>query len=126
VDAVPVTRMQHTPHMGHNLWVDDERPAPQGWLRALTSTEAIGILERGGVSRVSLDHDLGDDAAGTGYDVLLWIERKVFEEDDYVAPEIRVHTANSSARTKMELGVAAIKKQLAARKEPHVDPPDAP
>jgi hypothetical protein len=29
------------------------------------------------VQELSLDHDLGDDARGTGYDVILWIEEAV-------------------------------------------------
>lgn len=35
--------------------------------------EAIELLKSGEVRKLSLDHDLGDDERGTGYDVLLWI-----------------------------------------------------
>lgn len=31
----------------------------------------------GGVTELSLDHDLGDGACGTGYDVIVWIEEAV-------------------------------------------------
>lgn len=41
-----------------------------------------------------------DDERGTGYDVLLWIERAVYTEN-FVPPLIKVHSANSSARLKM-------------------------
>lgn len=39
--------------------------------------EAIRLLEAGLVEELSLDHDLGDDDRGTGYDVILWIEAAV-------------------------------------------------
>ncbi|HHQ4547340.1 MULTISPECIES: cyclic-phosphate processing receiver domain-containing protein [Aeromonas] len=33
----------------------------------------IAWLETETVTEISLDHDLGDDDRGTGYDVILWI-----------------------------------------------------
>ena len=39
--------------------------------------EAIRLLETGAVDEISLDHDLGDDERGTGYDVVRWIEEAV-------------------------------------------------
>jgi len=53
------------------------------------------------VEEISLDHDLGDDSRGTGYDVLLWIEEGVVMSG-YTPPKITIHTANISARQKME------------------------
>ena len=50
---------------------------------------------------------IGDDSSGTGYDVILWIEKEVVE-DGFVPPKIFVHSANVSARKKMELGVEKI------------------
>ncbi len=41
------------------LWVDDERPAPDGWARVTTAAEAIRILGAYEVHDMSLDHDLG-------------------------------------------------------------------
>jgi len=61
--------------MGIKVWLDDVRPAPDGWNTVRWPQDAIELLARGNVSRISLDHDLGDDARGTGYDVLLWIEQ---------------------------------------------------
>ena len=57
-----------------------------------------------------MDHDLGDDDRGTGYDVILWIEEAVFTKG-FIAPKIRDHSANSSARAKMELGIASIESR---------------
>ena len=61
------------------------------------------------VEEISLDHDLGDDERGTGYDVVLWIEKAVIT-DGFIPPKIVVHSANSSARAKMELGIRSIEK----------------
>lgn len=42
------------------LWLDDLRPAPDGWAHAYTVEEAIDLmLDRGPVEDMSLDHDLG-------------------------------------------------------------------
>jgi hypothetical protein len=47
----------------------------------------------GGITHLSLDQDLGDDAHGTGYDVVLWIEEQV-AITAFQPPEIVVHSAN--------------------------------
>lgn len=90
-----------------NVYLDDEREAPAGWLRAYWPDEVIAFLKSGKVKQLSLDHDLGNDNKGTGYDVLLWIERAVFI-DGFVPPTIAVHSANCSARIKMECAIAQI------------------
>lgn len=60
-----------------NLWLDDIRPAPVGWVHARTAPEAIALLARNDVDQVSLDHDLGDDpGAGSGYQVAAWVEEQ--------------------------------------------------
>lgn len=89
------------------VYLDDERPTPPGWVAARWPDEVIALLEAGGVTVVSLDHDLGNDKRGTGYDVVLWIEEAVVLRG-FVPPEILVHSANSSARVKMELGIRSI------------------
>jgi hypothetical protein len=118
------------------VYLDDERPAPDGWVRVTTPAQAIALLETGEVSHLSLDHDLGDDEGiGTGYDVVLWMEEQVFLTERgnwgnyynapkrlgqnittrFIPPEyITVHTANVSARVKMEQGIQAIVKMIAA------------
>lgn len=42
-----------------NLWLDDVRPAPQGWVWVKTVHDAQKLLSEGRVERASLDHDLG-------------------------------------------------------------------
>jgi hypothetical protein len=61
-------------------------------------------------SALNTDHDLGDDARGTGYDVVLWIEEAVMTRG-FVPPKMSVHSANSSARQKMEMGIETIHKR---------------
>ena len=90
------------------VYLDDERPVPGGWVLVKTPAQAIAILETGMVSQISLDHDLGDDEnIGTGYDVVLWLEEQVFLHGnmDVCPDKISVHSANVSARGKMEAGI---------------------
>jgi len=41
------------------LWLDDIRPAPQGWEWVKNIKQAIEILQTDKVDEASLDHDLG-------------------------------------------------------------------
>ena len=90
------------------VFLDDERNTPQGWVRVYWPEEAIELLKSGKVTDISLDHYLGDDRHGTGYDVVLWIEEAVIVRG-FKAPNIQVHSSNPSARVKMELGIEHIK-----------------
>jgi len=95
------------------LWLDDERTPPsKDWVWVKTAPNAIRALRTAHFKIISLDHDLGVNA-GTGYDVLKYLEAEVFQNPDYRAPEIRIHTANSVARKRMVQAVESIKRQLA-------------
>ena len=89
------------------VFLDDERDTPAGWVRTYWPEEVIELLKSGNVTEVSLDHDLGDDAHGTGYSVLLWIEEQVIV-NGMRPPALLVHSANSSARLRMEAAIASI------------------
>lgn len=89
------------------VYLDDERSPPEGWVRAYWPQEVIAMIETGEVVEVSLDHDLGDDERGTGYDVILWLEEAVAIRG-LIPPKVLVHSANTSARIKMESGIASI------------------
>lgn len=91
------------------VYLDDERVTPAGWVRVYWPDEAIELLETGTVEELSLDHDLGDDERGTGYDVVLWIEEAVALRG-FRPPKISVHSANSSARDKMIAGIQSIER----------------
>lgn len=73
------------------LWVDDLRPAPNGWYWAETSADALEWLSRFDCDEISFDHDLGGD--DTTRPVVLWMA----EHNDW--PTVcRVHTANPVGR----------------------------
>jgi hypothetical protein len=61
------------------IWLDDVREMPDGFDHHVrTAAEAIQLLGGGGAGVISLDHDLGDEPNGTGYDVAKWIEQMAF------------------------------------------------
>ena len=85
------------------LWLDDTRPAPDGWLWVKTAPEAITQLKLKAniFDEVSLDHDLGPMEAGTGYDVAVFIEKGAF--DKTLAPfKWTIHSGNPVGAYRME------------------------
>lgn len=96
------------------VFLDDERKTPDGWVRVYWPDEAIALLRTGEVTEISLDHDLGDDTRGTGYDVVLWLEEAV-ATDGFVPPAITVHSANTPARKRMEACVQSIERIFKGR-----------
>ena len=99
------------------VYLDDERITPDRWIRVYWPEEAIALLESGQVEEISLDHDLGDDEHGTGYDVVLWIEEAVALRG-FKPPRMSVHSANSSAKEKMLSGIQAIQALFRGRSQP--------
>ena len=91
------------------VFLDDMRETPTGWIRCYWPNEVITLLKAGGVDEISLDHDLGDDFIGTGYDVIKWIEEAVYTRG-FIPPVIHVHSANGVARDKMLAGIESIMK----------------
>lgn len=92
------------------IYLDDERNAPAGWIQAKWPDEVIELLKTGKVTELSLDHDLGDDKRGTGYEVLLWLEEQVVC-NHFSPPVIHVHTANPAARVRMEEAIRSIRNR---------------
>ena len=99
------------------LWVDDVRPAPDGWKWVKSSGEAIATLTFFQVDEISLDHDLGisvtgnhdgfvtaveDETAKTGYDIACWIEARVHSGVLLNAPIMHCHSANPVGRRRIE------------------------
>jgi hypothetical protein len=105
-----------------DLWLDDLRPAPDGWMHVTTVEEEQKYLCRGVVRRASLDHDLGVcsrcyngtperwleehgyqsmphcEHFGTGYSLVRWMEAI----DCWPLEKPTVHSANPVGRAKME------------------------
>lgn len=94
------------------VYLDDERKTPDGWVRCYWPDEVIRLIEAGGVDEISLDHDLGDDSRGTGYDVLVWLEEKVFF-GLVSPPKIRIHSANPTGVSRMEMARQSIERMAA-------------
>lgn len=95
------------------LWVDDLRPMPKNFDKhARTAGEAIAELSTGHVTEISLDHDLGPEDAGTGYDVAAWIEREV-ALSEFVPPRWGVHSSNP-------VGFARIERALVSAWQIHI------
>lgn len=103
--------------MAVQLWLDDVRPAPEGWYWVKTASECISLLKGVICSNLSLDHDLGDDiGAGTGYDVITWIEARVHENPLYRVPRVEIHSSNPVAVERMRQALWAIQQYKMGRR----------
>jgi len=95
---------------GLAVWLDDERPMPPHYDRhAKTAAEAIELLKTGEVEEISLDHDLGPEWAGTGYDVACYIERAA-HEGTLQNMRLKLHTANPVGRERMAQALRSAKR----------------
>lgn len=82
-----------------NLWLDDVRPAPDGWVWAKTSRDAIAVLTQGRVEVMSFDHDLGGE--DTGYVVATWLEEAA-ATGAVGRVAWRIHSANPVGRRRLQ------------------------
>lgn len=87
-----------------DVWLDDIRLPPDGWVWAKKASEAIDLLKTGKVRAISLDHDLGENASdvGCGYDVASFIEAGAFNGTLPKIPVLLVHSANPVGVAKMK------------------------
>lgn len=78
------------------VWVDDVRPMPPDFDICIRTVDAaINALRIGGVTHLSLDHDLGEEK--TGYDIAKFIEESAYKKR--LAPlTVVVHSANPVGR----------------------------
>lgn len=88
------------------IWLDDIRPAPNGYFHCRSVNEAkLKIIhceaEKNEIEEINCDHDLGDYAAdgGDGIKLIDWLaERKTFYP-------IKMHTQNPVGRENMQLEI---------------------
>lgn len=82
------------------LWIDDVRPAPQGYMWIITTTEAIKTILafRNDIEEISLDHDAGEYVAYGG-DYIKILDK--MEEKGINNISIHLHTANPVGRENM-------------------------
>lgn len=89
------------------LFVDDIRPAPEGWMQARTVTEAIRTIARFGreMSHISLDHDISLPVSVNGeyrpfpspetfQAVAYYMVAYYRDLDVSIKPQVTIHTAN--------------------------------
>lgn len=99
-----------------NLYVDDLRDCPKGFVVARTMEEAIELIENNEIEILSLDHDLGEDENGnllpTGYDLV-----KYFCEHGLFAKKIYLHTDNGVGRENMYQTLLAAQRRGFISKE---------
>lgn len=60
---------------------------------------------------LSLDHDLGNNKRGTGYNVLVWLEKQVVMHD-FPMPNVILHTADPAGRISMQKTLNSIDRFL--------------
>jgi hypothetical protein len=84
-----------------DLWYDDWRPAPDGWVWARTTREAMTLLASRRVRRASLDHDIFGDSQ-QGSDLVDWMEATGHWPEQIPM----VHSANPAGKFYMERVIA--------------------
>lgn len=85
------------------LWLDDIRPAPEGyrWVKSVNEAKVhccqmCGPDKRLRIEEFNLDHDAGDYAyAGGDYiELLNWLEEKAHVKDWAITSVFKFHSAN--------------------------------
>ena len=101
---------------GMFLYVDDIRPAPEGWMQARTVTDAIKTIARFGteMTQISLDHDISIPVSVDGeyrpfpspetfqavaYYIIAYYGDELHAEEK---PSITIHTANPVGGRELE------------------------
>lgn len=88
------------------LWLDDVRPAPDGWLWSSTAQSAIWYLQSHIITEASLDYDIIWSSADetdwentqTGFGVVSWMERN----NVWPVDGVKVHSANKAGAARMQ------------------------
>lgn len=96
------------------VWVDDERMVPPGYdVSCPTAEIAIRFIDKhwGQIDVLSLDHDLGEESYGSGYDIIKWIEEKVYVSSWEPTMEIKIHTDNPVGRKNMLAALESIERR---------------
>ena len=94
--------------------LDDERTTPEGRVRVYRPQEAIALPGTGRVATPGLGHDRGRRPAGSRHDLVRRIEEAVALRGLW-PPGMSVHSADSSARRKLEPGLRSIEAPARAR-----------
>ena len=87
------------------LWVDDERPAPEGWTWVKTVDEATQALTDNEVTDLSLDYSLANWEDGAM--VLAWLSNHL---DRYPSESVVPHSGSASGYDLLERVIADTEK----------------
>ena len=87
-----------------SLYIDDNRPTPEGYTRtARTFEEARKLIVEEDWDLISFDHDLGEEEIRANGLTLM----NILEDHVFIglrkAPLVNVHTANAAARPAMRM-----------------------
>ena len=87
-----------------NIFLDDCRLTPNGYVRTYTVEETIELLIRfkGNIGILSLDNDLGEGLQ-EGYMVTEWLEKQYLLNDFPLPDKVIPHTMNPIAMNRMNL-----------------------
>ena len=83
------------------IWLDDLRPMPADFdIHVKTAKDAIEFITAGNVTKISLDHDLGEPENGDGYQVAKAIESLAYAG---AIPPLQwaIHSGNPVGRKNM-------------------------
>lgn len=93
------------------LYLDDERPTPEGWHRVYTVAQAIEALETRTVEYLSVDNDLGSlDPKTEGFNLINWLEETVYYDSTFPVPIITIHSSNAARVQDMERAINSINR----------------
>jgi len=67
-----------------NLYLDDLRECPERFIIARNASDCRFLLLENEVNLLSLDHDLGDVDAETGYDLCKWLVEEGYNNPKYL------------------------------------------
>lgn len=96
------------------LFLDDERPTPDGWFRVHTVHQTILWLNSKRVTHLSVDNDLGENEE-EGYRVLDWLEETIYHNEKFPIPEVTVHSDNAGRLGYMKQAINSIERMKAER-----------
>lgn len=85
------------------IWLDDERPAPSGWMWVKDPRQANCLIKTQGseIEAIAFDHDLG--TAMTGYDVACQLEEEAAMGRINKDIHLSVHSANPVGKQRIKL-----------------------
>ena len=94
-----------------NIFLDDIRNAPKGFVLARTCSEAIRLIsEPEPITILSLDHDLGEGQE-TGYELMKLLEIWAHEGFWSLIPQyFEIHSANPVGRKNMQAAIDSIER----------------